>query len=152
MITERRQPAVDLVGRHDVLGHRVVDLVVRDEALLLAELDQLVFGAGRGVRVVVAAAFLAGAAFFGERGGIGIGRGATRTAAVFDLVFKGKYHGERFYKLLEHGRTIDDAIDIYSVIGHREKPLNTEYTVDALVGRLDSHRGRRGVDGEGRRA
>jgi hypothetical protein len=62
----------------------------------------------------------------------------TLAVAVFDLVFKGKYHGERFYKLLEHGRTIDDAIDIYSVIGHREKPLNTEYTVDALVGRLES--------------
>ena len=36
------------------------------------------------------------------------------------------------------GRTIDDAIDIYSVIAHREKPLNTDYTVDALVSRLES--------------
>ena len=37
-----RQPAVDLIGRDHVLGHVVVDLVVGDEALLLAELDQLV--------------------------------------------------------------------------------------------------------------
>jgi hypothetical protein len=62
----------------------------------------------------------------------------TLAVAIFDLIFKGKYHGERFYKLLEHGRTIDDAIDIYSVIAHREKPLNTDYTVDALVARLES--------------
>ena len=62
----------------------------------------------------------------------------TLAVAAFDLVFKGRYHGERFYKLLEHGRTIDDAIDIYSVIAHREKPLNTDYTVDALVARLES--------------
>jgi hypothetical protein len=61
----------------------------------------------------------------------------TLAVAIFDLVFKGKYHGERFYRLLEHGRTIDDAIDIYSVIAHREKPLNTEYTVDMLVSRLE---------------
>jgi hypothetical protein len=62
----------------------------------------------------------------------------TLAVALFDLIFKGRYHGERFYKLVEHGRTIDDAIDIYSVIAHREKPLNTDYTVDALVNRLES--------------
>lgn len=61
----------------------------------------------------------------------------TLAVALFDVIVKGKYHGERFYKVVEYGRTIDDAIDIYSVIGHREKPLNTEYTVDALVGRLE---------------
>lgn len=62
----------------------------------------------------------------------------TLAVAVYDLIVKGKYQGERFYKIVEYGRTIDDAIDIYSIIGHREKPLNTEYTVDALVGRLES--------------
>ncbi|HEY1838213.1 MAG TPA: hypothetical protein VGG36_11190 [Rhizomicrobium sp.] len=62
----------------------------------------------------------------------------TLAVAAFDLIFKGNYHGERFYKLVEHGRTIDDAIDIYSVIAHREKPLNTDYTVDALVARLEN--------------
>jgi hypothetical protein len=44
----------------------------------------------------------------------------TLAVAVFDLVFKGKEEGERFYKLLEWGRTIDDSIDIYSVIEHRQ--------------------------------
>jgi hypothetical protein len=62
----------------------------------------------------------------------------TLAAAAIDLIFKSDHEGARFYKLLEHGRTIDDAIDIYSVIAHREKPLNTDYTVDALVGRLES--------------
>jgi hypothetical protein len=53
VLAERRQPAVDLIGRHHVLGHVVVDLVVGDEALLLAELDQLV---ARGVAVATGAA------------------------------------------------------------------------------------------------
>src|SRR6185437_8445027 len=56
VIAERRQPAVDLIGRHDVLGHRVVDLVVRDEALLLAELDQLVLRASHRVGVAAGTA------------------------------------------------------------------------------------------------
>src|ERR1051326_3869089 len=57
----------------------------------------------------------------------------TLGAALIDLVFKGKSEGERFYKLVESGRTIDDAIDIYSVIAHREKSLNRDYTVDAVI-------------------
>lgn len=62
----------------------------------------------------------------------------TLAVAAYDLIVKGKFQGERFYKIVEYGRAIDDAIDIYSIIAHREKPLNTEYTVDALVGRLES--------------
>jgi len=61
----------------------------------------------------------------------------TLAVAVFDLVFKGKEEGQRFYKLLEWGRTIDDSIDIYSVIEHREKSLNKDYTVDAVVARIE---------------
>jgi hypothetical protein len=61
----------------------------------------------------------------------------TIAVALFDLVFKGKEEGERFYKLLEMGRTIDDSIDIYSVIAHREKSLNQNYTVDAVVARIE---------------
>jgi hypothetical protein len=61
----------------------------------------------------------------------------TLAVALFDLVFKGKEEGERFYKLLELGRTIDDSIDIYSVIAHREKSLKANYTVDAVVARIE---------------
>jgi hypothetical protein len=32
---------------------------------------------------------------------------------------------------------IDDSIDIYSVIAHREQSLNKDYTVDAIVTQLE---------------
>lgn len=61
----------------------------------------------------------------------------TIAVAVFDLVAGGKEEGARFYKLVEMGRTIDDAIDIYSIIEHRERSLNRDYTVDVLVQKLE---------------
>ncbi|HTL29126.1 MAG TPA: hypothetical protein VL282_07895 [Tepidisphaeraceae bacterium] len=59
--------------------------------------------------------------------------------AVFDLLFtaKEKPEGSRFYKFVEWGRTIDDHIDIYSVVEHRERSMNRDFTVDALVGKLE---------------
>ncbi|HXC54584.1 MAG TPA: hypothetical protein VNU97_04770 [Rhizomicrobium sp.] len=62
----------------------------------------------------------------------------TLAVALFDVVVGGKEQGERFYKLVEMGRTIDDAIDIYSIVAHRERSLNQDYTVDAVIGRLES--------------
>jgi hypothetical protein len=62
----------------------------------------------------------------------------TLAVAIFDVVVKGKTEGERFYKLVEVGRTIDDAIDIYSIVEHRERSLNKDYTVDAVIGKLES--------------
>lgn len=61
----------------------------------------------------------------------------TLAIAVVDLIFKTEPEGERFYKTLEYGRTIDDSIDIYSVIAHREKSLNKDYTVDAVISTLE---------------
>ncbi len=63
----------------------------------------------------------------------------TLGVAVFDLFFteKDKEEGSRFYKLVEYGRTIDDSIDIYSVVADRERSLNKAYTVDAVVSRLE---------------
>jgi hypothetical protein len=61
----------------------------------------------------------------------------TLVVAAIDLIFKSNPEGERFYKLLEYGRTIDDSIDIYSVVAHRERSLNADYTVDTLVKRLE---------------
>ncbi|MBV9330508.1 MAG: hypothetical protein JOZ55_03030 [Alphaproteobacteria bacterium] len=61
----------------------------------------------------------------------------TLVVAAFDLVFKTDPEGERFYKLLEYGRTIDDSIDIYSVVAHRERSLNKDFTVDSLVAKLE---------------
>jgi len=62
----------------------------------------------------------------------------TFAVAVFDLIFRGTTEGSRFYRLVEIGRTIDDSIDIYSVIEHRERSLNKDFTVDAVVKRLES--------------
>lgn len=61
----------------------------------------------------------------------------TLGVAMVDLIFKTEPEGARFYKLLEYGRTIDDSIDIYSVVAHREKSLNKDYTVDAVISRLE---------------
>jgi hypothetical protein len=59
--------------------------------------------------------------------------------AVFDLLFtaKDKPEGSRFYNFVEWGRNIDDSIDIYSIIEHRERSMSKDYTVDALVSRLE---------------
>jgi hypothetical protein len=62
----------------------------------------------------------------------------TLVVAVVDLIFKTEPEGGRFYKLLEYGRTIDDSIDIYGVIAHREKSLNASYTVDNIVSKVES--------------
>ncbi|MBV9046155.1 MAG: hypothetical protein JO348_09935 [Alphaproteobacteria bacterium] len=61
----------------------------------------------------------------------------TLAVAAFDVIAGGKQEGERFYKLVEMGRTIDDSIDIYSIIDHRERSLNKDYTVDAVIKRLE---------------
>lgn len=61
----------------------------------------------------------------------------TLVVAVVDLVFKTEPEGARFYKLLQYGRTIDDSIDIYSVIAHRDRSLNADYTVDNVVSKLE---------------
>jgi hypothetical protein len=63
----------------------------------------------------------------------------TLMVAAFDLFVKAKDgEGARFYKLVEIGRTIDDSIDIYSIIAHRERSLNKDYTVDAVIGQLEA--------------
>jgi hypothetical protein len=64
----------------------------------------------------------------------------TLVVAAIDLIFteKGKMEGSRFYKVVEWGRTIDDAIDIYSVVDHVERSMNTTYTVDTLVSKLET--------------
>ena len=61
----------------------------------------------------------------------------TLGVAAFDLIFKGKGEGERFYHFVELGRTIDDSIGIYSIIDHRERSLSKEYTVDAVLARIE---------------
>jgi len=61
----------------------------------------------------------------------------TIAVALIDLVFKTTPEGARFYRILEYGRTIDDSIDIYSVVAHRERSLNADFTVDNFVKKLE---------------
>src|SRR5580698_2447783 len=61
----------------------------------------------------------------------------TLGVALFDLIFKHGEEGSRFYWLVEQGRLIDDHIDIYSIVDHRERGLNRDYTVDAVLKRLE---------------
>ena len=61
----------------------------------------------------------------------------TLGVALFDLVFKHGEEGSRFYWLVEQGRLIDDHIDIYSIVEHRERGLNKDFTVDAVLQRLE---------------
>jgi hypothetical protein len=63
----------------------------------------------------------------------------TIGVAVFDLLVKPKDgEGARFYRVVEMGRIIDDSIDIYSVIAHRERSLNKDYSVDSVIGQLET--------------
>jgi ribosome-associated translation inhibitor RaiA len=62
----------------------------------------------------------------------------TLAVAAYDLLFPKGQTGERFYQILELGRAIDDSIDIYSVIGHREASLNEAFTVDVVLSKLES--------------
>jgi len=61
----------------------------------------------------------------------------TLAVAAFDVVFKHGEEGARFYKFVEWGRTIDDHIDIYSIIHDRERGLNKDFTVDAVLARVE---------------
>jgi hypothetical protein len=59
-------------------------------------------------------------------------------AAVIDLIFKGKRQGALFYQVLKWGAHSERVIDVYSAIEEHEKPgINPNYTVDAVIARLE---------------
>ena len=63
----------------------------------------------------------------------------TLIAAGIDLVFKGEKEGELFYKVLEWGWHSERVIDLYSVIEpDPEAPLGHDFTVDAVLARLEA--------------
>ncbi len=63
---------------------------------------------------------------------------ATLVAAALDLVLKSGPHGSRFYRVLDWGRRGEDAIGLYSALDRNEEGLKSEYTVDAVVSRLEA--------------
>ncbi len=63
----------------------------------------------------------------------------TLLAAGIDLVFKGEKEGQLFYKVLEWGWHSERVIDLYSVIeADPEAPLGHDFTVDAVLARLEA--------------
>src|SRR5256885_14743512 len=61
-------------------------------------------------------------------------------AALIDLIFKGEREGALFYKVLKWGAHSEEVIDVYSALGvHTTSDLivNPNYTVDAVVARLE---------------
>jgi hypothetical protein len=59
-------------------------------------------------------------------------------AALIDLIFKGKRHGSLFYQVLRWGAHSEEVINVYSAIEAHERPrVNPNYTVDAVIARLE---------------
>jgi len=60
-------------------------------------------------------------------------------AALIDLIFKGKRQGSLFYQVLRWGAHSEEVINVYGAIEAQEKPrVNPNYTVDAVIARLES--------------
>ncbi|MGH6876679.1 MAG: hypothetical protein ACREHV_04785 [Rhizomicrobium sp.] len=62
---------------------------------------------------------------------------ATMGAAVLDLIFKSGRHGSRFYQVLDWGRRAEDAIGLYGALDRRDEGLKRDFTVDAVVARVE---------------
>ena len=59
-------------------------------------------------------------------------------AALIDLIFKGERQGALFYQVLKWGAHSERVIDVYSAIEEHDKPgVNPDYTVDAVIARLE---------------
>jgi hypothetical protein len=66
---------------------------------------------------------------------------ATLVAALIDIFFKGERHGALFYRVLRWAAQSEEAIGVYSALGRIEPQRvesNANYTVDALIGRLET--------------
>ncbi|MGH8094318.1 MAG: hypothetical protein ACREIF_12740 [Chthoniobacterales bacterium] len=59
-------------------------------------------------------------------------------AALVDLIFKGERQGALFYRVLRWAANSEEMIDVYSAIKTHERPeVNPNYTVDAVIARLE---------------
>ena len=61
----------------------------------------------------------------------------TLGAALIDLVVKTDRHGGLFYRALDWGRRAEDAIGLYSALDQDDAGLNHDFTVDAVIKRLE---------------
>src|SRR5712671_6622044 len=59
-------------------------------------------------------------------------------AALLDLIFKGERQGSLFYQVLRWGAHSEEVINVYSAIDAHWRPaVNPNYTVDAVIARLE---------------
>ena len=59
-------------------------------------------------------------------------------AALIDLIFRGQRQGTLFYQVLRWGAHSEEVINVYSAIEEHERPgVNPNYTVDAVIARLE---------------
>ena len=60
-------------------------------------------------------------------------------AALIDLVSKGEREGALFYRVMRWGAHSEEVLDAYSPIKHelQDRKVNPNYTVDAVVARLE---------------
>lgn len=58
-------------------------------------------------------------------------------AAAIDLVFKGERQGSLFYQVLRWGAHSEEVINVYSAIEHERPQVNPNYTIDAVIARLE---------------
>jgi hypothetical protein len=58
-------------------------------------------------------------------------------AALIDLFFRGERQGSLFYQVLRWGKHSEEVIDVYSVVETPDSKVNREYTVDAVIARLE---------------
>jgi hypothetical protein len=59
-------------------------------------------------------------------------------AALIDLIFKGRRQGSLFYQVLRWGAHSEEVINVYSAIqAHERSEINPNYTVDAVIARLE---------------
>ena len=61
----------------------------------------------------------------------------TLTAAAIDLVVKTDRHGGLFYRALDWGRRAEEAIGLYSALDRDDEGLKHDFTVDAVIKRLE---------------
>lgn len=59
-------------------------------------------------------------------------------AAAIDLIFKGERQGSFFYQVLRWGAHSEEVINVYSALEPHGRPeVNPNYTVDAVIARLE---------------
>ena len=58
-------------------------------------------------------------------------------AALIDVVSKGEREGSLFYRVLRWGAHSEDVLDAYSAVKHEKSTVNPDYTIDAVIARIE---------------